>query len=240
MSSRKNSQIEVIDLNKPYTCEFCHKNFTRESSLATHVCEPKRRHLAQKEPHVRRGHMAFQQFHNSITPNKMHIKTYQEFCASTLYSAFVKFGSWSLENQVQEFPALVEYMLKNNVKIDRWCDLNLYKEYLNNLLDNEKSEQALKRSLDTISNWARDTGHEWTSFFATCHANIITNWIRDGKISPWLLYNTPGAVNYFERCSPEQLALIQETANIRKWKVRFLRMKQEADSIKECLASVGL
>lgn len=240
MSSKKNSRIEVIDLNKPHTCEFCNKSFSREGTLVAHVCEPKRRHLVQKEPHVRRAHVAFQLFHNSITPNKMSIKTYQEFSSSSLYGAFVKFGSWSLENQVQEFSCLVDYLLKNNIKVDRWCDLNIYKEYLSNLLDNEKSEQAIKRSLETIFNWGRDTGNDWTSFFKSCHPNVITNWFKDGRISPWLLYNAPSAVNYFERCSPEQLVLIQETASIRKWKVRFLRMKQESDAIQECLMAAGV
>ena len=240
MSSKKNSQTAVIDLNKPYTCEFCQKSFSRESTLATHVCEPKRRHLAQSEPSVRRAHVAFQMFHNSLSPKKMVVKTYQEFCASTLYSAFVKFGSWSIENQVQEYQALVDYLLRNNVKIDRWCDVNLYNQYLVDLLDNENSEQAIKRSLDTITTWARDTGNEWTSFFGKCHPNVIINWIRSGRISPWLLYNSTTAIGFFEKCSDEQLLMIQEAASSRKWKIRFLRRKEEADAIQDCLKAAGI
>ena len=240
MSLKKNQPPLVIDLNRPHTCEFCNKSFGKESTLATHVCEPKRRHLQQNEPHVRRAHQAFQLFHNSLTPRKFVIKTYQEFCASNLYGAFVKFGSWSLENQVQEFSRLVEYLLKNNIKIDRWCDLNIYQQYLHELLDTERSDQALQRSLETISAWSRDTGNEWKTFFETCHPNVIVNWIRAGKLSPWLYYNATSALAFLEKCTPEQLELIQETAPSKKWKIRFMRMREDADTIQECLNAAGI
>lgn len=242
MSSKKSNSIQVIDLNRPHTCVFCHRSFAKESTLVSHVCEPKRRHQNQNVSYVKKAFLAWQLFHQSLTPSKTVVsnRTYQEFAASNVYTAFVKFGSWCEENHAQEFLSLVHWLLKENIKIDSWCDLNLYNKYLTDLIDTENCDQAVKRSLDTIKRWATDTNHAWTDFFHVVNVNVAVSWIVHGRISPWVLYNCDSAVTFLERCTPEQLAIIQNTASIKKWKVRFLRMKDDADIIRSTLQEAGL
>lgn len=241
MSSKKPKQPLAIDLNKPHTCEFCQRSFAKESSLIGHVCEAKRRHQTQNLSYVRKGFLAWRMFYQSNTPReKVCSKTYQEFASSTLYSAFVKFGSWCEENQTQEFESLVKYLLANNVKIDKWCDLNIYQKYLEALILDEPSEQAVARTLDTIKRWATDSGNEWHQFFLKINPNVAVGWITQGRVSPWVLYNCNSAIQFLERCTPEQLAIIQDFASTRRWKVRFLRNKEAADSIKAVLQQAGL
>jgi hypothetical protein len=241
MSSKKPKQPLTIDLNRPHTCEFCQRSFAKESSLFSHVCEAKRRHQTQNVSYVKKGFLAWKMFYQSNTPTQTVCKkTYQEFSTSSLYAAFVKFGSWCEENQIQEFESLVIYLLANNVKIDYWCDLNTYKVYLQGLILEENSEQAVARTLETIKRWATDSNHPWQQFFLKIHPNIAVGWITQGRISPWVLYNCDSAVGFLERCTPEQLNIIQDFASIRKWKVRFLRNKETADNIKLILQEAGL
>ena len=242
MSSKKSKLSAVIDLNKPHECEFCHKLFAKESTLISHVCEPRRRHQNQKLTYVRKAFLAWQLFHQSLSPSKKAIcaKTYQEFASSNLYTAFVKFGSWCEEQQVQEFNCFVHWLLKSNVKLDAWCDRNAYDIYLKDLIDSESSEQAISRSLNTINRWSLETNHPWQQFFIVAGTNLVINWITQGRISPWVLFNCDSAVTFLERCSPEQLGILQETANIRKWKIKLMRDQSAADIIKSTLRDAGL
>lgn len=240
MSSKSNSKNQVIDLNKPYTCSFCQKNFARESTLVSHVCEAKRRHQAKNEPAVKLAMVAFQQFQASLKPGKTVVCTYQEFCASNLYTTFVRIGAWALEHQVQEFNSWVKYLLREAVKLDRWCDVHTYREYLKHLLDSEPADQAIERSLKTMENWGMDTGNPWQDFFRVVNTNVACNWIQSGRISAWMLYNAPSAIHLLERCNQEQLTWIQETAPSRKWRVKFMRYQEESDAIRASLVQAGL
>jgi hypothetical protein len=192
--------------------------------------------------YVKLAFRAWQMFYRSMNPRSSinQQPSYQQFSSSATYTAFVKFGSWCEENQIQEFVSLVTWLLKQNVKLDSWCDLNRYQNYLQDLVDNESSEQAVSRSLATLCRWAQDTNQNWNQFFQLVNTNVAVGWIMQGRISPWLLYNCNSAVEFLQRCNPEQLALIQDRAPITKWKVRFLRNREEADSIKQTLEEAGV
>ena len=237
MSLKNSHKIEVVDLNKPHNCGFCHKNFSKESTLISHVCENKRRWQTQNLSYVRKGFHAYHIFHQSLKPGQISVlPTYQEFCASNYYTSFTKFGSWCEENQIQEFAQLVLWLLKTNVKLDTWCDLNAYQKFLQELINEEDPHQALQRSLNTIASWSKDSGNPWHQFFLLAHPNIIVNWTLQGKISPWLIYNCNSALEFLGKCSAEQLHMLQSHAPITRWKIKFMRMNSHAETIRQTLA----
>jgi hypothetical protein len=82
----------VLTLNK---CPFCGKTFTRERTLQVHMCEPKRRHLQKNEKWVQNAFLVFQRFYQ-IHQNSTKEKTYDDFCKSAYYNAFVKFGRFMM------------------------------------------------------------------------------------------------------------------------------------------------
>ena len=81
-------------LNK-FKCPYCGKEFTKERTLQVHLCEPKRRHLQKDEKWVINAFMVFQRFYQ--LHQKTHKpKTYEDFCKSSYYNAFVKFGRYMM------------------------------------------------------------------------------------------------------------------------------------------------
>ena len=48
---------------KPYVCEYCGVGFTREKTLAVHMCQPKRRFLQRGEKRVQLGFIALNKFY---------------------------------------------------------------------------------------------------------------------------------------------------------------------------------
>ena len=85
--------MELKSSSKPYVCEYCNTGYTREKTLAVHMCEQKRRHLQRNEKRVQMGFYAFNQFYK-LSANAKKDKTYDDFCKSPYYNAFVKFGSF--------------------------------------------------------------------------------------------------------------------------------------------------
>ena len=74
-----------------YTCKYCNKTYSKESTLAAHLCEPKRRWQEEKETGVQFGLRAYLQFFET-TQGSAKNKSFGDFVASPYYRAFVKFG----------------------------------------------------------------------------------------------------------------------------------------------------
>lgn len=241
MSSRRRTPTQVIDLNKPHTCEFCKQTFAKEHTLIQHVCEPKRRHQSRDLPEVKQAFTCYQILHVSLNPRLKHEpRTYAEFCASGMWSQLVRFVSWCAEQEAQEVHQFVNWLCDQNVSIHAWCDRHKYDAFLDHMLKTESAEQALCRSLKHMHTWHQASGLAMQQFFQKAHVSQICRWIVQGKISGWLLYNASTAVSFLERCNPEQLNLVQTHAPITFWKVKFLRHADQAEVVKLTLTEAGL
>lgn len=241
MSLRKSTHAQVIDLNKPYSCEFCKKSFAQERTLISHVCDAKHRHQQRDQPHVKLAYQAYKIMHVQLNPHKAHaIPTYMEFQNSGLYTQLVRFGAWCTEHLVQEFESWVKHLIKHNMKVHTWCDSASYDVFLKDLLLTEPAEQALCRSLYQIHDWHTNTGEPYGKFFECVHVNQLVTWIKQGRISAWLLYNCVTAEHFLNRCSPEHIQHMHDHVNPTAWKIRFMRHADQVQVIKQTLAEVGL
>ena len=69
---------------------------------------------------VQLGYIAFNQFYK-LSAGAKKDKTYEEFCKSSYYNAFVKFGSF-VSNVKPLYPEkYINYVVTSGVKLDQWC-----------------------------------------------------------------------------------------------------------------------
>jgi hypothetical protein len=59
-----------------YLCQYCKKDFQKETSLAVHLCEPKRRMQERNERGVELGFQAYLRFYE-MTQGSAKLKTYE-------------------------------------------------------------------------------------------------------------------------------------------------------------------
>jgi hypothetical protein len=208
--------------DKPYVCEYCKTGYSREKTLAVHMCQPKRRALQKGERRVQLGMYAFNQFYKLSAGAKKH-KTYEEFCKSVYYNAFVKFGSF-VSNVKPLYPEkYIDYVVTSGVKLDHWCREEMYEKYATELIKKEGVETALERSVNTMVEWSEDKSAPWNHYFAHVSLNRAVWHIKDGKISPWLLLNCRSGKEMLSKLNDEQLELIYNIINPQHWSMRFKR-----------------
>ena len=97
-------------MSSNFECGYCGKTFTKEKTLAVHVCEKKRRHNSRNEKHVQSALLAYQKFYEHVQRSSKP-KTFDEFVSSPYYNAFVKFGSFV----VSKFQNFVESLNSCNM-----------------------------------------------------------------------------------------------------------------------------
>ena len=219
--------------DKPYVCEYCGNGYTREKTLAVHMCQPKRRWLQKDERRVRLGLYAFNQFYKLSAGSKKE-KTYEDFMKSPYYNAFVKFGSF-VSNVKPLYPErYVDHVVTSGVKLDHWCKEELYEKYAIDLIKKEGVQTALERSVTTMMEWADEQEQApWNHYFFHISLNRAVWHIKDGKISPWLVLNCKTGKEMLGKMNDEQLNMIFHIMDPTHWAMRFRRQSSDVELVKE-------
>ena len=157
----------MANLNK---CTYCGKTFTRERTLLVHMCEPKRRHLQKNEKWVQNAFLVFQRFYQ-IHQQNVKEKTYDDFCKSAYYNAFVKFGRFMMHINPLYPEKYIDYVILSKIKLDHWARDDLYEAYLIDTLKIEPVESALQRSIATMMDWAQEQNAQWSDYFRLANTN---------------------------------------------------------------------
>ena len=223
----------ISNSDKPYKCEYCGAGFMKEKTLAAHMCEKKRRWLQKDEKRVRHGLYAFQRFYKLSAGNKKE-KTYEDFVGSPYYNAFVKFGSF-ISNVRPLYPEkYIDYVVTSGVKLDHWTRDSLYEKYVLEFILKEDVTTALERSVKTMMDWAEENEPAaWNHYFNYISLNRAVWHIRDGKISPWLLLNCKSGKDMLGKFNNEQLEMVYHVINPEHWAMRFKRLPNDVQLVKD-------
>jgi len=229
--------IELVD--QPFKCVHCDKGFMKEKTLIAHMCEQKRRVLQKDEKRVQMGFFAYNRFYQ-LTQNAKKQKSYSDFCKSSYYNAFVKFGSF-INNVNPLYPEkFIDFVIKSGVKLDHWCRDELYDKYLSDLVKVEPVESAVQRSLQYMMEWGEENNSDFTHYFRYVNINKAVHNVRDGKISPWMIMNCTSGVELLKKFNDEQLDLVNQTLDIAFWAKKIRENPADVALVKEVCKEAGI
>ncbi len=211
----------------------------QEKTLVAHMCERKRRALQKDEKRVQAGFMAFNRWWQ-LAQGAKKSKTYDEFCDTSYYNAFVKFGSF-LNNVTPIYPEkFVDFVIKSGVKLDHWCRDELYDRYLIEMLKVEPVESAVQRTIQTMMEWGDEHNANFAHYFLYASLNKAVHDIRNGKLSPWVVLNTTSGKEMVQKMSDEQLDMIAPTFDVPFWLRKFREFPADVAMVKEICKEVGI
>lgn len=227
--------------NPSFKCKYCSKEYRKESSLAVHLCEPKRRWQQEKEVGVQFGLQAYLRFFE-MTQGSAKLKSYADFVDSPYYSAFVKFGRHMIAIRAVNPRMFIDYVIKENKKLDHWTHEKVYLEYLHAYLKKEAVQDALERALTEMQEYADEIKMlaSFSDYFRYGNANRICYHITNGRISPWVVYNCASGVAFLEGLSEEQVAMILPWIDPDHWQRKFADYVADTEWIKMILKEAKL
>lgn len=222
-----------------YKCQHCGQSYTKETSLAAHQCEPKRRAQQKNEVGVQLGYQAWVRFYE-LTQGSAKTKTYEEFAKNQFYTAFVKFGRHCHSINAINAGRFIDYVLKNNIKVDHWCKDKHYEEYLFGLLRTEATQDALERSIKTMADWSEELGEPFNDYFRKVSGSRFVQHIRNGRISPWTVYCCDSGADLLATLSEEQVTLVWPWIDPDFWQKRLRDYAADAELAKHILEEAGI
>jgi hypothetical protein len=225
-----------------YTCKYCNKSYSKESTLAAHLCEPKRRYQQQNEQGVQIGFKSYLRFYE-LTQGSAKLKTYEDFVSSPYYMAFVKFGRHLVAIRCINTASFIDWLLKNNKKIDHWTKESMYTEWMAEYIRKENVKDALERALHEMQALA-DTDEKlngnFNDYFRLANSNRVVRHICDGRVTAWIVFNCNSGVSFLETLNEEQIGMIMPYIDPDFWQRRFADYVADTEWIKDILAKAGL
>lgn len=240
MAIAKQTRENYKPSDKPFVCKYCQRGFSREKTLSTHVCEQKRRWQQEKDKGVQLGLQSYLKFYEMTQGGDGAKKTYGDFVNSNYYNAFVKFGKHMINISCINTSAFIGYVIRNNIKLDQWCQDKHYQAYLEAHLRTETWQDALTRSLKTMESWADEHGVHLHTYFFAANPNKICSHIVNGRVSPWIIFNCETGQNLLSKLNQEQLSIIYSYIDPDFWRKNFIKYHVETAIVKDALKEAKL
>ena len=236
MKKLKNTKENAATVE--HSCEFCKAKFVRESTLMTHICETKRRWLNKDLQGNRVAFQVFVQFYQKNSASKKP-KTYEDFIKSVYYTAFTKFGNYCVSINAINIPRFSDWLIKNQIRIDTWCTDSIYTKYLIEHLRSEDALDAIHRSVETTIKLASDEGIQPKDVLRYVNGNKLCQYIANGKLSPWILYQSNSGVEFLDTLNETQVKMVLDYINPEQWAIKFKREPENVKQVKELLGAGG-
>lgn len=235
---KKSQTTKETTESTEFGCEFCGRQFKRQSTILNHICEYKHRWLEKDRHGNRIGFQSWLQFYSKTNASKKH-NTYEVFIKSAYYTAFVKFGSYCTEINALNISRFVDWLLKNQIKIDSWTSDSTYTRYLIEYLREEDPYDAIARSVISTNELAEAENIVCKDALRYCNRNKICYSITTGKISPWMLYQSESGKQFLSELNEMQVKIIFDYINPELWALKFRKNNEMVTQINDILKISG-
>lgn len=238
----EHSDMMTSQSSPTFKCKYCEKEFRKESSLAVHLCEQKRRWQEEKETGVQFGLQAYLRFYE-MTQGSAKMKSYSDFVASPYYKAFVKFGRHMVSIRAVNPKMFIDWVIKENKKLDHWTHEKVYLEYLNGYMRKEAVQDALERALKEMQDYADEHPElkgGFSDYFRYGNSNRICYHISNGRISPWIVFNCSSGVEFLEKLNEDQIGIVLPWIDPEYWQRKFKDYVADTEWVKMILGEAGL
>jgi len=233
-----NMKKKAVIKKEKFACDFCGKEFARETSLGKHLCETKRRINDQENRGNQIGFQAWLDFYKKNTATKKK-RTYLDFAKSAYYIAFVKFGNYCLNVQVMNVSRYIDFLLKEQISIDHWAKDSSYTKFIIWYSREEDPLDAIARSIEYTISLSQEEGIQTKDCLRYGNRNKICYAVTTGKISPWMLYHSQSGLEFIQSLDHTQQKMILEYIDPEKWAIKFHKSKNILSEVKELLSAGG-
>ena len=221
------------------TCPYCLHEFKIESRFLKHSCKEKERFEYVKTVP---GQIAFNFFSTWMFKRyKRSVSKIEDFTEHSTYNAFVNFAEFVRSiSGLADSEFFIDMMVGIKMEPKHWCRLDTFKMYLKCLDDQLTAEEKINKSVDTLDQIAAKYDCELADIFEYVHPSMLIKYIKEQKLSPWLLLNSQKFMRYYAGLQSAHQYMINEVIEPVKWKEEFLKDRKQTSTMRRCIAGLQL
>lgn len=212
--------------NYKYTCEFCGKNFVRESAYTKHRCEQMERHENLK---TLVGQAALGYYKKWFDLKRRRLRNPEGFLQSIHYKPIMKFAEFANRVRLPEPETFIRFVVDKNYGPNVWCHEQVYREYLEYLDRQGDPRTQAAATIKTILRFAEEHDCSFEEFFDRVTTPELVSMIYGRRLSPWLLLHSPKFNRYLQKSEPYEKSLITNVIRPSYWTSRFQKDPSSAN-----------
>jgi hypothetical protein len=212
-----------------FKCRYCGKDFVRESTLASHLCEQKRRMIAKDTKQNRIAYQSWLMFRRLTIANIKHDKPYEDFISNTYFTGFMKLAKHIIDLGIEDPEGFVKFIIMNSVPMKNWQTALVYETFIKDRTKKETVERAVERSVLNMKAWAERTNNAWEDYFQLVNTPDAVQDIRMGRISPWCTFATDQGSRLIDRFEPGQVQQLIDYMEPQSWRAKVMRQRHDAE-----------
>jgi len=224
---------------KMFECQYCNAKFKSERTLMVHVCEPKRRWINKDEKYSRLAFYAFNRFYE-LTHAVGKPIDFDMFAKSKFYLGFTKFGKHIININAINPEEFIDFVIQNSVKLDKWTSDSVYNTYVQELNRKESADRAVERSILLMQKWGEEYERPFNKFFKEVSKPLAIHYIKSGRISPWVIFNSDNGAELIDSFSDEELIIINDYLEPAFWTRKFNARVEDVQFVKMILNKAGI
>jgi len=116
----------------------------------------------------------------------------------------------------------------------------VYEEYLLPYIKTENARDALERSILSMEDWANNNNSVFNHYFRYVSFNKAVAMVRNGKVSPWVIYHSETGMDMLDKMTDEQLGLINDFIDPVYWSKRFEAFPADVEWAKHILSEANM
>ena len=233
-----NSSPKVRELNRTrFECTYCHKNYTRENAYLAHACPVKARQDQVKSPLGQASYMFYAKWMHTT---KRSIPVIDTFAQSKFYESFIKFARFVKAVKLPSVDVYIQVMNSKNITPELWTDDRAYAIYLEHMEYHIDPLVSINITTKVLRNIADEYECDTKDVFTKCFKNEIIQYIRERKLSPWVLLKSQKFGRFIEECSDEQLEIVEHLIDANFWRKKFKAHPDVLVKVAERIKELGI
>lgn len=132
------------------------------------------------------------------------------------------------------------WLLDNKIKIGDWPLDENYQKFLTEFLKKEDPFDAIHRSIETLDSLGTEYKQPLDQVLSNVSPNRICMNIRNGRISPWLLYQSKVGQEFLDSLDDSLVDTVIDVIQPVQWQVLFKRYPERVKEVKQTFEDFGL
>jgi hypothetical protein len=167
------------------------------------------------------------------------VREYRDFIKSNYYTAFIKWGNYCVGVNAVNPSRYLDWLLKNNIRVDTWAQDTNYDRYLGEYLRSEDALDAVYRTIEWSISYGEEQGIRPQDVLRFGNTNQLMGAVTKGKLSAWALYNSRSGHEFLDRLLPEQIGFLNDYIDPVQWNILFKRHNTRVAEVKDILERAG-
>jgi len=204
-----------------YHCEHCGHRFVHENRYLKHQCKQMKRKEAFQQPTGQAAWIFYQKWMKAY--NKM-AHNANAFLHSQYYNSFIRFAEFIKQVRMPDPNIFIALMKDRDISPTIWTNDQVYALYLEHM---DKKIDPLKHAeitINTLFDAADLNDVEIEDVLDTLSPHDIIQMLRERRISPWILLNSPKFTKFFkEKTSAEDRIIMESIIRPAYWSDKFAK-----------------